>query len=243
MDIYFEFIKNNYNTVDELKEYYQSEYPKYYDLWYYGFWKAHDKTGVGPLGRIGQPKSRCTSVGMTISLYLTAYIHIKKPKSIIEYGSGFTTLLFSTLLEDLDYGGSLVTFEDSEDFYKMTEAIGYYEKMNGNNRVELVPLKFETNSDKKCCYYDYDLNKIDSVDFVFDDGPDLIRYGAQVSTSMLKLKEHFDTPFDYLIDGRIGTTEFYKKLFPDTATRSWLGLDKNTPHEREDGYQCGIGTL
>ena len=60
---------------------------------------------------------------------------------------------------------------------------------------------------------------------------------------MLKLKEHFDTPFDYLIDGRIGTTGFYKKLFPDTATRSWLGLDKNTPHEREDGYQCGIGTL
>ena len=40
MDTYFEFIKNNYNTVDELKEYYQSEYPKYYDLWYYGFWKA-----------------------------------------------------------------------------------------------------------------------------------------------------------------------------------------------------------
>ena len=23
----------------------------------------------------------------------------------------------------------------------------------------------------------------------------------------------------------------------------YLGLDKNTPHEREDGYQCGIGSL
>jgi len=255
---YFEFIKNDDKSKDEIKEYYQSQYPKYYDLWYYGFWEASDKNNIGPMGRSGEPKSRCTSVGMTISLYLTAYIIDKKPKSIIEYGSGFTTLLMSTLLEDLNYGGSLVTFEDSEDFYKMTESIGFYEKMNGNNRVELVPLKFETDtefegplshktrrfpSDKKCCYYDYDLNKIDSVDFVLDDGPDLIRYGSQVATSMLKLKEHFNTPFEYLIDGRIGTTEFYKKLFTDTAKSSWLGLDENTPHEREDGYQCGIGSL
>jgi len=22
-----------------------------------------------------------------------------------------------------------------------------------------------------------------------------------------------------------------------------LGLDENTPHEREDGYECGLGTL
>jgi hypothetical protein len=240
---YFEFIKNNDKSKDEIKEYYQSQYPKYYDLWYYGFWKAHDKTGVGPLGRTGQPKSRCTSVGMTISLYLTAYIIDKKPKSIIEYGSGFTTFLISSLLEDLNYGGSLITFEDSEGFYKMTESIGFYEKMNGNNRVELVPVKSETISDKNCCYYDYDLNKIESVDFVFDDGPDLIRYGAQVSTSMLKLKEHFDKPFDYLIDGRTDTTEFYKNIYPTTAKSSWLGLDENTPHEREDGYECGLGTL
>ena len=261
---YFEFIKSDDKSKDEIKEYYQSQYSKYYDLWYYGFWEACDKKNIGPLGRSGEPKSRCTSVGMTISLYLTAYIIDKKPKNIIEYGSGFTTLLISTLLEDLNYGGSLVTFEDSEDFYKMTESIGFYEKMNGKNRVELVPLKFESDSDikdnfnftgplsykktrfpqeTKYCYYDYDLNKIESVDFVLDDGPDLIKYNSQVASSMLKLKKHFDKPFEYLIDGRIGTTEFYKKIYPNTAKSSWLGLDKNTPHEREDGYQCGIGSL
>jgi len=240
---YFEFIKNNDKSKDEIKEYYQSQYPKYYDMWYYGFWKAHDKNNIGPICKNGYRTTRCKAVGMAVSLYLTAYIIDKKPKSIIEYGSGFTTFLISTLLEDLNYGGSLVTFEDTEDFYKMAESIGFFEKMNGKNRVELVPLKFETISDKKCCYYDYDLNKIESVDFVLDDGPDLIRYGAQVSTSMLKLKEHFDTPFDYLIDGRIGTTEFYKNIYPNTAKSSWLGLDKNTPHAREDGYECGLGTL
>ena len=240
---YFEFIKNDDKSKDEIKEYYQNQYPKYYDLWYYGFWEACDKNNVGPLGRSGEPKSRCTSVGMTISLYLTAYIIDKKPKNIIEYGSGFTTLLISTLLEDLNYGGSLITFEDSEDFYKMTESIGFYEKINGDSRVELVPLKFENILDKKCCYYDYDLNKIESVDFVLDDGPDLLKHSANVASSMLKLKEHFNSYFEYLIDGRIGTTEFYKKIYPNTAKSSWLGLDKNTPHEREDGYQCGIGSL
>ena len=240
---YFEFIKNNDKTVEELKEYYQSEYPIYYELWDYGFWKANDKTAVGPLGRTGQPKSRCTSVGMAISLYLTAYVHIKKPKSIIEYGSGFTTFLFSTMLEDLDYGGSLITFEEHEGFYKMADAIGFYEKMNGNNRVELGPLKFETNSDKKYCYYDYDLNKIDSVDFVFDDGPDLIRYKCNASMCMLNLKKHFDSSFDFLIDGRIGQQEYYKSIYGEKVKQSWIGLDKESEFLREDGYMCGIGTL
>ena len=212
-------------------------------MWFYGFWEACDKNNIGPLSRSGEPKSRCTSVGMTISLYLTAYIIDKKPKNIIEYGSGFTTLLISTLLEDLNYGGSLITFEDSEDFYKMTESIGFYEKINGDSRVELVPLKFENILDKKCCYYDYDLNKIESVDFVLDDGPDLLKHSANVASSMLKLKEHFNSYFEYIIDGRIGTTEFYKNIYPNTAKSSWLGLDKNKSHEREDGYQCGIGSL
>ena len=157
--------------------------------------------------------------------------------------ANFTTLLISTLLEDLNYGGSLITFEDSEDFYKMTESIGFYEKINGDSRVELVPLKFENILDKKCCYYDYDLNKIESVDFVLDDGPDLLKHSANVASSMLKLKEHFNSYFEYIIDGRIGTTEFYKNIYPNTAKSSWLGLDKNKPHEREDGYQCGIGSL
>ena len=60
---------------------------------------------------------------------------------------------------------------------------------------------------------------------------------------MLKLKEHFDEPFDFLIDGRIGTTKFYRSLFPGSVHSSCLGLDEDTPHEREHGYKCGIGTL
>ena len=83
---YFEFIKYNNRSIEELREYFQVNFSKYYDLWYDGYWK-----------------SKFTGVGMAVALYLTGYIHTKKPKHIVEYGSGVTTLIMSMYIHYLTF--------------------------------------------------------------------------------------------------------------------------------------------
>lgn len=216
---YFEFIKYNNRSIEELREYFQVNFSKYYDLWYDGYWK-----------------SKFTGVGMAVALYLTGYIHTKKPKHIVEYGSGVTTLIMSTILKDLNYGGSVVSFEDNKKYYNLGKNSGFYI----NSDVHLVDVKTNGN---QTCYYNHNMNLIKNVDFVLDDGPDIAKYNCNASTNMVKLKEHLNTNFSFLIDGRIQQQRYYKSLFGDKVESSWIGIDKTKEFKREDGYKCGIGTI
>ena len=216
---YFEFIKYNNRSIEELREYFQVNFSKYYDLWYDGYWK-----------------SKFTGVGMAVALYLTGYIHTKKPKHIVEYGSGVTTLIMSTILKDLNYGGSVISFEDNKKYYNLGKDSGFYI----NSDVHLVYVKI---NDNQTCYYNHDMNLIKDVDFVLDDGPDIAKYNCNASTNMVKLKEHFNTNFSFLIDGRIQQQRYYKSLFGDKVESSWIGIDKTKEFKREHGYKCGIGTI
>ena len=220
---YFQYIEKDNRTIEELKEFFLNEYPKYYEIWRKGYWET-----------------KFTGVGMAVALYLTGYIHEYRPKSIVEYGSGMTTLLMSTILEDLNYGGSISTFEDDHKYYSLGESTGLYSKMNGKNKIELTPVVV---SDKKQCYYDHNINKIDSVDFVLDDGPNINKYNCDASINMIMLQEHFKKPFSFLIDGRIRQQKFYQSKYGDKVKQSWIGIDKKTNFLREDGYKCGIGTI
>ena len=205
---YFEFIKHNNKSIEDLREYFQLNFSKYYDLWYDGYWK-----------------SKFTGVGMAVALYLTGYIHSKRPKYIVEYGSGVTTLLMSTILKDLNYGGSIISFEDNKKYYSLGKDSGFYI----NSNVYLVDVTIDND---QTCYYNHDMSLIKDVDFVLDDGP-----------NMVKLKEHFKTNFSFLIDGRIQQQRYYKSLFGDKVESSWIGIDKTKEFKREDGYKCGIGTI
>jgi len=216
---YFEFIKHNDKSIEELKEYFQVNYSKYFDIWYDGYWS-----------------SKFTGVGMAVALYLTGYIHNKRPKYIVEYGSGVTTLLMSTVLKDLNYGGSVISFEDNKEYYELGKDSGFYK----NSQVHLVDVTIDKD---QTCHYNHDMSLIKDVDFVLDDGPDIAKYNCNVSTNMIKLKDHFKTNFSFLIDGRIQQQRYYKSLFGDKVESSWIGIDKTKEFKREDGYKCGIGTI
>lgn len=216
---YFEFIKHNDKSIVELREYFQINFSKYYDLWYDGYWS-----------------SKFTGVGMAVALYLTGYIHSKRPKNIVEYGSGVTTLLMGTIFKDLNYGGSVISFEDNKEYYELGKRSGFYK----NSQVHLVDVTIDND---QTCYYNHDMSLIKDVDFVLDDGPDIAKYNCNASTNMVKLKEHFNTDFSFLIDGRIQQQRYYKSLFGDKVKSSWIGIDKAKEFKREDGYKCGIGTI
>lgn len=232
---YFKLIKNDDKTMAELMAYFESEFPKYHDLFFDGLLNRTDKgrrhRGTGPTG-----------VAKTVGLYLTAYIHEKKPMTIIEYGSGLTTHLMATILNDLDYGGRLVAFEDQKAFYDLCASCGYYEQMTGANEVRIAPLQFGCHKHLRYSEYIHDLNEFSSIDFVFDDGPDIHKYGTWFTNNITLIERHFQAPFDFLIDGRITSQKYHKEIFGECVRFSGLGLNTSATYDRADAYSCGIGT-
>ena len=103
-----DYIENDTRKPNELKEFFKSKYPDHYYL------MAESDTKSDWWGET-------SGVSICVEMYLIAYIHIKKPMTILEYGSGKSTYIMSKVMTDLNYGGSLITFEDSEDFYKISQ--------------------------------------------------------------------------------------------------------------------------
>ena len=108
----------------------------------------------------------------------------------------------SKVMTDLNYGGRLIAYEDNEDWYKRNKDLGLYE----NSEVHLVPvLKGERDWCVKdvggtgtYCYFDHDFSDIDSVDFIFDDGPSF-PFGAKFIDNWFMAANHFENQFDLIV--------------------------------------------
>ena len=172
--------------------------------------------------------------------YFVEYIDTKRPKHIVEYGSGWSTLLIDRVITDLDYGAEFISFEDDEYWYNHIKEYNF----DINNRVNLVPVeksypngKVEWDEDgnklppvqllsKEIGYgpwvtYVHDFKKIKDVDWVIIDGPYLQNYGdtdddaANGTLNLEVLLNKFGGPMDVWIDGRLGTQEYYRALGHD----------------------------
>ena len=124
---YLDYIENDTRKPNELKEFFKSKYPDHYYL------MAESDTKSDWWGET-------SGVSICVEMYLIAYIHIKKPMTILEYGSGKSTYIMSKVMTDLNYGGRLIAYEDNEDWYKRNKDLGLYEnawqsKSNDNNIV------------------------------------------------------------------------------------------------------------
>ena len=219
---YLEYIENDNRTMEELKTFFKSTYPN------------HDYSNVY------LDWGKTTGVSEGVEMYIIAYIHIKKPMTILEYGSGKTTYVMAKVLEDLNYGGKLISFEDDEKWYKQNKDLGLYDK----NEVHLVPIltgvreaTWKNNGGPNYGWFDHNFSDIDSVDFIFDDGPSMERYDITYIDNWYMAANHFKKPFDLIIDGRSGAQVRCKYLYPDNFKSGRLGI-----LETHSNKLFGIGT-
>jgi len=187
------------------EEKFKLENPKYYDI----IQEVYDRFN-------GADYTEC-SMGTEYIFYntLIKYILKNKPKFILELGSGYTTYLMGTLIQDYKLDTKLLSFENERKWYDWIKN----EKLDPLDSVVMSDIEAWEEDGEVFVKYIYDYN-MDEVDFVLLDGPGHFEYdGKSISTSIqynyYELISHTNSPIDVLIDGRKSTSKFYKKVFTE----------------------------
>jgi hypothetical protein len=131
------------------------------------------------------------------------YIIANKPKLILEYGGGQSTFIIGTLLKELNYGGKIISFEDSKKYYDYHVAEGY----NTNNNIIYNP---ECEINGKFFTYIHDLEPYKDVDFIIIDGPDQRVSNTEVTLNLELFVKYLKKEIPYFMDGRSGSVDYYK---------------------------------
>ena len=152
--------------------------------------------------------------------YFSAIHHIiiNKPKLILEYGGGRSTLILSTLLEELNYGGKLVSFEDNKEYYD-------YHNSNGSNKYNNIVYVEDTtmDTDEEVSIerngipgtrftYIHDLEPYKDVEFIIIDGPDERITNTAITTNLELFVDYLGKEIPYFLDGRRGGVDYYKNV-------------------------------
>jgi len=141
------------------------------------------------------------------------FIEENKPKLIVEYGSGDSTYYLYKCLEELNYGGKLIAYEDNPEWYnKSLNDFPFLKDV-----LNLVKIK---TVDSKLGYlkYDHKLENIDEVEMVIIDGPDyrlfLTEDGgpSNVTTNLEDIVNYLGKEVSFFIDGREGCIRYYNNL-------------------------------
>lgn len=141
------------------------------------------------------------------------FIEENKPKLIVEYGSGDSTYYLYKCLEELNYGGKLITYEDNPEWYnKSLKDFPFLKDVLKLVKVQTV--------DSKLGYlkYDHKLEDIKEVEMVVIDGPDyrlfLTEDGgpSNVTTNLEDIVNYLGKEIPFFIDGREGCIGYYNNL-------------------------------
>lgn len=197
---YYRRDKDNKEFVEQFK----LEYPAYYE-----YIDAAQK-------KFYEYDSREMTMGCSYAIYrnLVTKILRQKPKHIIEYGPGFSTLLMLRVFEDLDYTPEFTSYENDPSFYKMLVDNGF----DKNNVIQLVDMEVEDAGDTYNCTYIHDLEKHKDVDFIFIDGPGHVvvndKKKDNINMNLKVFSEYLGNRYiSYFIDGRGKTQKFYREYF------------------------------
>lgn len=144
--------------------------------------------------------------------YVNAIKHIveHKPKFIVEYGGGQSTLMITELVNYLDYGGKVIGYENDESFYNQHIEMGW----NKHNNIKLVDVVQFAKGNLSYVRYNHPMEDIKGVDFVIIDGPNLEEFEPfpYSTTNLEDIVEHLGYEIFYFIDGRLGTKRYYDEL-------------------------------
>jgi hypothetical protein len=136
-----------------------------------------------------------------------------KPKLIVEYGGGSSTKWINQLLDELDYGGKVIAYENNPEWLEYANNKG--ENEHGSIRLAQIEV---VNRDKGYVRYVHPIEDVEEVDLVIIDGPDYrvfldTRGHPSNATDNLELiVNHLGREVPYFIDSRTGVVEYYKRL-------------------------------
>lgn len=141
------------------------------------------------------------------------FIEENKPKLIVEYGSGGSTYYLYKCLEELNYGGKLITYEDNSEWYNnLVEDFPFLK-----DSVKLVEIE-TVDSKKGYLRYNHNLEDIKEVELVILDGPDYRLFlteensPSNVTTNLEEIVNYLGKQIPYFIDGRSGCVNYYNNL-------------------------------
>lgn len=141
-------------------------------------------------------------------LYMTDYIIDHKPKHIIEYGPGFTTLLLHRIVQDIDHKVEVYSYEDNEKWFENNKRLGF----DPFGTMELVDMELEVKGGLVYATYIHDVEKHKDVDCIIIDGPGPLEIDGvnrpSVTTNADLLEKTFDREIRTLIEGRHHTQQF-----------------------------------
>jgi predicted O-methyltransferase YrrM len=109
------------------------------------------------------------SISEALAVELTSYLECRRPRRILEIGSGLSTVVLGAYA--VRHGAEVVTLEHAWRFYQRTQQALTQFGMDGQVRLKLAPL-----SSRKLAGYGrrarwYDVKLDGQFDFVFVDGP------------------------------------------------------------------------
>ena len=155
-----------------------------------------------------------------------------RPKSILEFGSGSSTLVFSEYLRRNE--GRLLSIDEEEKWAANTRRlIG----IKPDDRIEINNFKKIHCSDKQPREIKYEVTIKDDFDFVFIDGPSLDVDGAKwkdaVNSNIFDLS---NDPSVIVVDGRKATALFLAQRYADKYQISLSDLFSGRPVKRNYKY-------
>ena len=196
------------NTNKSYKELLSEEYPEYFKF----ISGVHDKFDNLPYSEVS------SGVDYGFYRYLIYRVLDWKPRHIVEYGPGFTTLFLHRILQDVDWEVKVYSYEDLDKWYKILTAQGF----NPFGTLELVPLSVHDPepSNREGLYYvtyEHDFEKHKDVDLVIIDGPGNVIYNGvekrNINMNLEKLCKYTGRDINYIIDGRRETQAHYHNSF------------------------------
>ena len=155
-----------------------------------------------------------------------------RPGSILEFGSGSSTLVFSEYVRRS--AGRLLSIDEEEKWAANTRRLV---GITPDDQIEIRTFQKLHNSDTDPREIKYDVSIEDEYDFVFIDGPSLTVDGAKwkdaVNSNILDLSNE---PTVIVVDGRKATALFLAERFSDNYQISLSDLFSGRPVKRNYKY-------
>ena len=136
-----------------------------------------------------------------------------RPMLIVEYGGGSSTHHINQLLDELNYGGKVIAYENNPKWLEHANDKG--ENEHGSIRLAEIQV---INHDLGYCRYVHPIEDVEEVDMVIIDGPDYRvlldpRGNPFNATDNLELiVNHLGREVPYFVDSREGVVRYYKDL-------------------------------
>ncbi len=165
--------------------------------------------------RIPLPNTRQGAASPDLLSTIFQKIILNDPKTIVELGSGVSTLFMGHLLRDRKMRGKIHSVDHSEEYFKITEENILNAGLTNEVTLYYCPLIKYVMKEKECLWYDISGLTVSSIDLLIIDGPpgflqEKMRYPA------------LPLLIDRLAEGALIIVDDYKRYDDSEMVKEWL---------------------